>query len=66
MSAVGVEIRNDCGNPPPDAPSKTHLESRPRDLRFPEAECPPRLSHGDLQDPARFHRRLNEWLMKQR
>jgi hypothetical protein len=29
-------------------------------------ECPPRLCRRDLKDPEGFHRRLVEWLMKQR
>jgi hypothetical protein len=31
-----------------------------------ETECPPRLNRRDLKDPEGFHRRLVEWLMKQR
>jgi len=31
-----------------------------------EAECPPRLNRRDLKAPEEFHRRLVEWLMKQR
>ena len=28
--------------------------------------CPPRLKVSDLDDPARFHNRLVEWLMQQK
>lgn len=33
------------------------------DLKF---SCPPRLRRSDLDDPARFHLRLVEWLMQQK
>ncbi len=31
-----------------------------------QVDSPPRLELGDLSDPVRFHRRLEDWIMKQK
>lgn len=57
--------------PAPNVGIKNILESTPcipatgcaGDLNF---SMPPKLDASDLEDPAKFHHRLAEWLMAQR
>ena len=49
-----------------DHPDKGYRETCGTALLEREPECPPRLCRRDLKDPEGFHRRLVEWLMKQR
>jgi hypothetical protein len=59
-----------CPAPTPDTGLKKILESTTyvhvtgagEELDF---SVPPRLDASDLEDPARFHHRLSEWLMAQ-
>jgi hypothetical protein len=66
MTTSGLKAHLTRENRPWNRPDQGRSEVCGTTLLERETECPPRLSRRDLQDPEGFHRRLVEWLMKQR
>lgn len=69
MTGLGIKIVKNSVTPCQDTVGSRspRISRRVSEIRIDcEQDHPPRLCRNDLKDPCQFHRRLVDWLMKQR